>query len=68
MLARVREGEQPKPPLGERPWFIALMMFAFFPVGLVLFWRSEIWGWGTKWAVTISVVATVIWAVGRLEA
>ena len=63
----MNEAEGQKPPLKERPWFIALMMFVFFPVGLVLFWRSELWGWGTKWAVTISVLASVMWAVGRLE-
>jgi len=50
-------------PLGERLWFIALMMFLFFPVGLVLFWRHELFPPETKWLVTIVVLGSVIWAV-----
>jgi len=50
-------------PLGERLWFIALMMFLFFPVGLVLFWRHELFPPESKWLVTIVVLGSVIWAV-----
>ena len=50
-------------PLGERLWFIALMMFLFFPVGLVLFWRHELFPPETKWLVTIVVLGTVVWAL-----
>jgi hypothetical protein len=50
-------------PLGERLWFIALMMFVFFPVGLVLFWRHELFPPEAKWAVTVVVLGTVIWAL-----
>jgi hypothetical protein len=50
-------------PLGERLWFIALMMFVFFPVGLVLFWRHELFPPEAKWAVTVVVLGSVIWAV-----
>ena len=50
-------------PLGERPWFIALMMFLFFPVGLVLFWRHDLFPPETKWLVTIVVLGSVVWAV-----
>ena len=50
-------------PLGERLWFIALMMFLFFPVGLVLFWRHELFPPETKWLVTIVVLGSFIWAV-----
>ena len=56
-----------KPPLKERPWFVGLMLFVFFPVGLVLFWRNESWGWVTKWVVTVGVFAGVFWALDRLE-
>lgn len=50
-------------PLGERLWFIALMMFVFFPVGLVLFWRHELFPPETKWLVTIVVLGSAIWAL-----
>jgi hypothetical protein len=50
-------------PLRERLWFIALMMFLFFPVGLVLFWRHDLFPPGTKWFVTVVVLGSVIWAV-----
>jgi len=50
-------------PLGERLWFIALMMFLFFPVGLVLFWRHELFPPESKWLVTIVVIGSVIWAL-----
>jgi hypothetical protein len=55
--------EEVQVPLGERLWFIALMMFVFFPAGLVLFWRHEFFPPMTKWLVTVVVLATVIWAV-----
>jgi len=50
-------------PLAERLWFIALMMFLFFPVGLVLFWRHELFPPETKWLVTVVILGSVIWAV-----
>ena len=50
-------------PLGERLWFIALMMFLFFPIGLVLFWRHELFPPEAKWLVTVVVIGSVIWAV-----
>lgn len=50
-------------PLGERLWFIALMMFVFFPAGLVLFWRHELFPPEAKWAVTVVVLGSVIWAM-----
>ena len=59
-------GHEQAPPLRERPWFIALMMFAFFPAGLVMFWRNDAWDWRLKWVVTIVVLGTVVWAVDRL--
>jgi hypothetical protein len=55
--------EEVQVPLGEWLWFIALMMFVFFPAGLVLFWRHEFFPPMTKWLVTVVVLATVIWAV-----
>jgi len=55
--------EEAPVPLGQRLWFIALMMFVFFPVGLVLFWRHEDFPPETKWLVTIVVIGTVIWAL-----
>jgi hypothetical protein len=62
------DGSAPQPeelpvPLKERLWFIALMMFVFFPVGLVLFWRHELFPPSVKWAVTIVVLVTVVWAL-----
>ncbi len=59
--------EQPKAPLRERPWFIAVMMLVVFPYGLVIFWRHDAWDYRVKWLVTIIVFVTVIWALGRLE-
>jgi hypothetical protein len=50
-------------PLGERLWFIALMMFVFFPAGLVLFWRQELFPPEVKWAVTVVVLGSVLWAL-----
>ena len=50
-------------PLGERLWFIALMMFLFFPVGLVLFWRHEEFPPETKWLVTVVILGSVVWAL-----
>jgi hypothetical protein len=61
-------GSAPEPdelpvPLKERLWFIALMMFVFFPVGLVLFWRHDLFPPSAKWAVTIVVLVSVVWAL-----
>ena len=39
------------------------MMFVLFPVGLVLFWRHDLFPPSVKWAVTVVVLSTVIWAV-----
>jgi hypothetical protein len=39
------------------------MMFLFFPVGLVLFWRHELFPPESKWLVTIVVIGSVIWAL-----
>jgi hypothetical protein len=59
-----RPAEEEVPvPLGERLWFIALMMFVLFPVGLVLFWRHDLFPPVTKWFVTVVVLGSVIWAV-----
>jgi len=59
------DDEQPV-PLRERLWFIALMMFVFFPAGLVLFWRHDLFPPSAKWIVTVVVLGTVIWAVFSL--
>jgi len=56
-------GDDQPVPLGERLWFIAVMMFVFFPVGLVLFWRHDWFPPSAKWMVTVVVLGTVIWAV-----
>ena len=61
------EDEQPKIPLRERPWFIALMMLVAFPYGLVIFWRHDAWDYRVKWLVTVTVFATVIWALGSVD-
>jgi hypothetical protein len=42
------------------------MMFVFFPVGLVLFWRHDFFAPSAKWLVTVVVLVTVIWAVFAL--
>ncbi|MGZ4103839.1 MAG: hypothetical protein ACXVQS_03185 [Actinomycetota bacterium] len=57
------EGEEAPVPLGERLWFIALMMCVFFPVGLVLFWRHELFPPSAKWLVTVVVLGTAVWAL-----
>jgi hypothetical protein len=42
------------------------MMFVFFPVGLVLFWRHEDFPPETKWIVTVVVIGTVIYALFKV--
>jgi len=39
------------------------MMFVFFPAGLVLFWRNELFPPMTKWLVTVVILGSVIWTV-----
>lgn len=63
----MEEPETQRPPLTERPWFIAVLMFAFFPAGLVLFWRHEAWDYRIKWLVTLVVFASVFVVMGRLD-
>lgn len=57
------ETEDAPVPLGQRLWFIALMMLVFFPVGLVLFWRHDLFPPSAKWLVTVVVLTTVVWAL-----
>lgn len=62
----VQENDEQPVPLGQRYWFIALMMFVFFPVGLVLFWRHEDFPPQTKWIVTTVVLGTVVYALFKI--
>ena len=64
--AMERDQEATPPPLGERPFFIALMLLVLPPYGLVLFWRSEMWPYQVKWLVTAGIFAGIVWVVGKL--
>lgn len=42
-----------KKPIHKRTWFIILMLFLFFPVGLILVWKNSDWKKPAKLIVTI---------------
>jgi hypothetical protein len=60
------DGQQPVLPLRQRPWFVMLMLLVLPPVGLVLFWRNDLWPYQVKWLVTAVMLASVIYALGKL--
>lgn len=49
-----------KEPLSSRNWFVIMMLFMFFPVGLYLMWSKK------KWTKNVRIVVTVIVAIAVL--
>lgn len=54
----------PKKKLGEKTWFIVLMLILFFPVGLYLVWKNPNWKKKTKIIITVIFVILAIASIG----
>jgi len=45
----------------QQNWFIWIMLFVFFPVGLFLLWQHSDYTNKTKWIITGLILLSVVW-------
>lgn len=45
----------------QQNWFIWIMLFVFFPVGLFLLWQHSDYTSKTKWIITGLILLSVVW-------
>jgi len=58
---------QPNKKWYQKPTAVLLLLLFFFPAGLFLMWKHEIWSKNARWIVTVLVTLAVITNVGNNE-
>jgi hypothetical protein len=50
----------PETPWYTQTWFVVLLLFFFFPAGLILMWTQTTWHIALKWVVSFLPVVWIL--------